>query len=71
MAERKSPVRTSEKCNVKGCQNPVERSIARDVAEEGGLELEEGGKRVHLCKEHYREWKRSTKKEREIGSLGH
>jgi hypothetical protein len=71
MAERKSPVRNTEKCSVVGCSNPVERSVAREAAEEGGLDIDEGCKRAHLCKDHYREWKRVTKKEREIGSLGH
>jgi hypothetical protein len=71
MVERKSPVRNDDKCNVVGCQNPVERSIARDAAEEGGLEITMDAKRAHLCKEHYRQWKKNTKKDREIGSLGH
>jgi hypothetical protein len=71
MVERKSPVRNDDKCNVKGCQNSAERSLARDAAEEGGLEFEGESKRVHICKEHYKAWKKNTKKDREIGSLGH
>jgi len=34
------------------------------------LDVEEGLKRVRLCRDHYREWKKKTKKDRTIESLG-
>jgi len=71
MVERKSPVRAAEKCSVKGCTKESERSLAKDMVEEVGMEIEEDAKRAHLCKEHYKEYKKRSKNERTIDSLGH
>lgn len=71
MVERKSPVEDDEKCVVVGCDRSAERSIAKDLAEEAGLKIEESSKRAHLCKEHYKEYKKKSKEDRKIGSLGH
>lgn len=71
MVERKSPEKTVEKCSVKGCTNESERSLAKDMVEEVGMEVEEEPKRAYLCKEHYKEYKKRSKTERKIGSLGH
>ncbi len=70
MAERKSPLREEQLCDVKGCGKVAERSVSGDSAVEAGLDVEKGLKRVHLCRDHYREWKKKTKKDRTIESLG-
>jgi hypothetical protein len=71
MVERKSPIRDAEKCSVKGCNNPAERSIPTEAALEAGLDIEEDARRAHLCKEHYKSYKKGSKSDRTIGSLGH
>lgn len=71
MVERKSPVGNEDMCAVVGCDQSAERSIAKDLAEEAGLKIEESAKRAHLCKEHYKEYKKKSKTDRKIGMLGH
>ncbi|OPY31837.1 MAG: hypothetical protein A4E32_01441 [Methanomassiliicoccales archaeon PtaU1.Bin124] len=71
MVERKSPIREIEKCSVKGCNNPAERSISVEAAVEAGLEVDENARRAHLCKEHYKAYKKGSKDDRTIGTLGH
>lgn len=70
MAERKSEVKAAEVCDVKGCGKPAERSVSGESAREAKLSVEEGLKRAHLCKDHYRQYKKSTKKDRKLDSLG-
>jgi hypothetical protein len=71
MAERKSGAPAIEVCDVKGCSNPMERSVSGDSARKAKLNVDEDLKRVHLCKEHYRQFKKSTKQDRLLDSLGH
>ena len=70
MAERKSKPRQGEACEVKGCGKGAERSVSGDSAREAKLPVEEGLKRVHLCKDHYRQYKKGTKQDRVLESLG-
>jgi len=58
-------------CDVIGCTRTAERSISAKKVEKGGLKVEEGRGKVHLCKEHYKEYKRATKSERKLESLGY
>ncbi len=53
------------KCSVKGCNNPAVRSIAAAKATSAGLNVG-SGRRAYLCKEHYREYKKKTKKEKKL-----
>lgn len=48
------------KCSVEGCENEAVRSISIENFEKSGLKLKlkEGTKRVYLCKEHYKEYKK-------------
>ena len=71
MAERKSPERQGDICTVKGCDKDAERSISADAASEAGLDIKEGVRRAHLCKDHYKEYKKRSRKDRKLGSLGH
>ncbi len=70
MAERRSPVSEMGNCEVQGCAKPAERSVSAENAKSAGLKYAEGLKRVHLCKEHYRQFKKQTKKDRVLESLG-
>jgi hypothetical protein len=70
MAERRSPATETGNCEIQNCTKPAERSVSAENAKSVGLKYAEGLKRVHLCKEHYRQFKKETKKERVIESLG-
>jgi hypothetical protein len=52
-------------CSVGGCENKAERSMSGTKASmDADLGLG-GNKRVFLCREHYKEWKKATKEDRE------
>ena len=70
MAERKSTMRDGEACQVKGCLKGADRSVSGESAREAKLNVEEGMKRVHLCKDHYKQYKKATKQDRVLGTLG-
>lgn len=53
-------------CSVQGCDQTAERSITSSKAQMAGdLQIDIAGKRVYLCKTHYKEWKKATKEDRE------
>ena len=70
MAARLSGSRGTEKCDVKGCGKDAERSVSGEAAVEAGLDVEEGLRRAHLCKDHYKQFKKATKTDRTLESLG-
>jgi len=70
MAERRSSATEMGNCDIQNCTKPAERSVSAENAKSAGLKYAEGLKRVHLCKEHYRQFKKETKKDRVIESLG-
>ncbi|MDH4122569.1 MAG: hypothetical protein OEV21_00560 [Thermoplasmata archaeon] len=71
MAEARHTTEEPKKCDVRGCSEPAERSISSKKVEKSGLSIPEStDKRVHLCKKHYREFKKKTKKDREVERLG-
>jgi hypothetical protein len=53
-------------CSVKGCSNSAERSISRDQMGGSGLTVGGEGRRVFLCHEHYKAWKKATKKSKSL-----
>jgi len=53
-------------CSVTGCKNPSERSVGRDTIKGSGLTAGGEGKRVYLCREHSKVWKKATKKDRDM-----
>ena len=64
------PQRKEEKvCQYPGCGKPAERSLPRKKAEGVLGALEGSGRRVHLCREHYKKFRKATKKERELERL--
>jgi hypothetical protein len=54
------------KCSVDGCGVDAERSLSRDKMSGSGLKVTGEGRRVYLCAQHYKAWKKATKKERDL-----
>ena len=54
------------KCNVDGCSNDGARSLNTTKVENAGLRVTSTGKKSVLCKDHYKEWKKETKDDREL-----
>ena len=54
------------KCNISGCDNDGVRSLTTSKVEGTGLSISTSSKRTVLCKEHYKEWKKATKDERDV-----
>ncbi|MBN1538680.1 MAG: hypothetical protein JW939_00930 [Candidatus Thermoplasmatota archaeon] len=68
MVQRKEALEKT--CEVSGCREPAVRSISIKKAKASGLSLEGDRGNVHLCKEHYKEFKRSTREDRKLQRLG-
>ena len=51
------------KCSVVGCGNDAVRSLSAEKVTAAGLKVGKP-RRAYLCREHYKEFKRSTKQER-------
>ncbi len=56
-------------CDVVGCDKEAVKTVSRKKAEKI-FKLKGRGTKVHLCREHYKEFKKKTKKEREIERIG-
>ena len=54
------------KCSVSGCGKEAVRSLATGKAKSAGLNVNSNEKRVYLCKDHYKEYKKKTKKEKTL-----
>jgi len=54
------------KCNVNGCSNDGVRSLTTSKVEGAGLSISSTSKKTALCKEHYKEWKKATKQDRDV-----
>ena len=64
------PANTAEVCDVLGCDKAAERSVNIKQVSRSSLKLKNPDVRqVHLCKEHYKEYKKETKTDREIDQL--
>jgi hypothetical protein len=51
------------KCSVSGCGKDAVRSLATAKVTEAGLKVG-SARRAYLCKEHYKEYKKATKKDK-------
>ena len=58
------------KCSVKGCNEGAVRSIDIGKVKQAGLDAE-GAKRAYLCKEHYKDYKKGSKKSSQIERWRH
>ncbi|MFQ6135255.1 MAG: hypothetical protein ACE5KU_05515 [Nitrososphaerales archaeon] len=55
-------------CSVKGCSESAIRSLSKNKL--AGSDLETSGeRRVYLCRNHYKQWKKSTKKDEDMERL--
>jgi len=54
------------KCSVDGCTNDGVRSINTTKVEKAGLRVISTGKKTVLCKQHYKEYKKASKDDREL-----
>ena len=54
------------KCNVEGCDADGTRSLNTTKVENAGLRVNSTGKKTVLCKEHYKEWKKESKDDRDL-----
>jgi len=71
MPEPKHAVEQARKCDIQGCKADAERSISGRKVEKAGMSLSsDPEKSAHLCHEHYREFKKKTKKDRTYERLG-
>ncbi len=52
-------------CQVYNCNNESFQTVSGDLAHKAFPSIDAKG-RVHLCKSHYKEYKKATKKEREL-----
>lgn len=59
-----------EPCIVPGCGSPSLRHLALTEARKAFPQLPDKGRRAPLCRDHYREWKKSTKTARKLDRLG-
>jgi thymidine kinase len=53
-------------CSVSGCGKEAVRSLPIDKVRSAGLKVGVGEKRAYLCKEHYKEYKKKTKKDKKL-----
>ena len=54
-------------CSVDKCEKPAERSISHELVTKSGLKLKKNKiKKAYLCKEHYKEYKKKSKQDREV-----
>lgn len=62
-------IRKGTKCSVADCDEEAVRSVSVPKAKAAGLDME--GRRAYLCKEHYKEFKKGSRKERRIERWRH
>lgn len=64
----KHAVKESERCQVSGCGKDAERSLPADKVRGAlkDLKFETDGRRISLCKEHYKQYKKETRDERKL-----
>ncbi len=54
------------KCSVSGCGEDAIRSVSAEDASRAGLKAATTTGRSYLCKNHYKEMKKKTKKDRQV-----
>lgn len=71
MAEPHHKMQAQNGCNIDGCGEVAERSVSVKKVEAAGMNVSNAsGSSAHLCKKHYREFKKKSKKDRELERLG-
>jgi hypothetical protein len=59
------------KCSVSGCSKEAIRSLSLEKVKPSGLNVSAEGRRAYLCKEHYKEYKKRTKKDKQLEKWRH
>ena len=60
----------AEICGVDGCNKPAERSFNIKQVSKSSLSLKDpSARQIHLCKEHYKEFKKETKTDRSLDQV--
>ncbi|HDD69877.1 hypothetical protein CW707_03195 [Candidatus Bathyarchaeota archaeon] len=54
------------KCSVSGCGREAVRSLSAEKVRSAGLKVGSSERRAYLCKEHYKEFKKKTKKDKQL-----
>ena len=54
------------KCNVEGCDKDGARSINTTKVENAKLRVNSAGKKSVLCKDHYKDYKKESKEDRDL-----
>ena len=54
------------KCSVSSCSRDAVRSISADKVKASGLSVSNNENRAYICKEHYKEYKKKTKKDKTL-----
>ena len=54
------------KCSVSGCSREAVRSLSAEKVRSAGLKVGSSERRAYLCKEHYKEFKKKTKKDKQL-----
>jgi hypothetical protein len=62
-------IKKGEKCSVEGCSEEAIRSVNVAKVKNAGLKV--NGRRAYLCKEHYKDYKKGSKKDRQIEKWRH
>ena len=71
MVDPKHAVSKAATCDIEGCDAESSRSISGKKVEKAGFEITvDPSKNAHLCKEHYKQFKKKTKTDREYERLG-
>jgi len=58
------------KCSVSGCGREATRSLSAEKVRSAGLNVG-SERRAYLCKEHYKEYKKRTKKDKQLEKWRH
>jgi hypothetical protein len=53
------------KCNISGCGGMAVRSLSAEKVKGAGMKVTDQ-KHAYLCKEHYKEFKKKTKKDKQL-----
>ena len=54
------------KCNADSCDQDGTRSLNTSKVENAGIRVNSSGKKTVLCKEHYKEYKKESKDDRDL-----
>ncbi len=59
------------KCSVSSCSREAARSISAEKVKAAGLSVGSNENRAYICKEHYKEYKKKTKKDKTLEKWRH